>query len=240
MLSHRLKSDFCVIRRFVSLFTVSKSVQCLIFVLFIICSMPHFIVYADVSEKYKTLAKQAASLYGVNAEKRILAWRQLVDDSRGLPIVEQLTQVNDFFNQMDFVDDAVLWGKEDYWATPIEFLGKQAGDCEDFTIAKYFTLRELGVPDDKLRLVYVKALELNQHHMVLAYYHKPTSIPVLLDNLNKTLQPSSKRNDLLPIYSFNADNLWLSKEKGRGVLVGGSSRLSLWTDLNNRFDNMTN
>ncbi|WP_330221510.1 transglutaminase-like cysteine peptidase [Marinomonas phaeophyticola] len=142
--------------------------------------------------------------------------------------------MNDFFNQMDFVDDIIHWGKEDYWATPIEFLGTRGGDCEDFTIAKYFSLRELGVPDEKLRLVYVKALTLDQHHMVLAYYHKPTAIPVLLDNLDKTLKPANKRRDLLPIYSFNAKNLWLSKEKGRGVLVGGSSRLSLWTDLNSR------
>ncbi|RNF74514.1 sulfate adenylyltransferase [Marinomonas rhizomae] len=204
------------------------------------CFVPHFWLYADVSDKYRKLAKQAGSVYGSNAEKRILAWRKLIDNSRSLSIVDQLTQVNNFFNQMDFVDDMTLWGKEDYWATPIEFLGMQAGDCEDFTIAKYFTLRELGVPDEKLRLVYVKALKLNQHHMVLAYYHKPTSIPVLLDNLDKELKPASKRNDLLPIYSFNAENLWLSKEKGRGVLVGGSSRLSLWTDLNNRFNTMTN
>ncbi|MCS7486229.1 sulfate adenylyltransferase [Marinomonas sp. BSi20414] len=202
--------------------------------------IPHWWLYADVSDKYRKLAQQAGVTYGADAEKRILAWRKLVSESKALPITEQLALVNNFFNQMDFVDDMQLWGKEDYWATPIEFLGMRAGDCEDFTIAKYFTLRELGVPDDKLRLVYVKALTLNQHHMVLAYYHKPTSVPVLLDNLDKELKPASKRNDLLPIYSFNAENLWLSKEKGRGVLVGGSSRLSLWTDLNNRFNTMTN
>ncbi|NLQ16115.1 sulfate adenylyltransferase [Marinomonas sp. M1K-6] len=202
--------------------------------------IPHWWLYADVSDKYRTLAKQAGSTYGSDAEKRILAWRQLIEESKALPIVEQLAQVNNFFNQMDFVDDVDLWGKEDYWATPIEFLGMRAGDCEDFTIAKYFTLRELGVPDEKLRLVYVKALSLDQHHMVLAYYHKPTSVPVLLDNLDKELKPASKRNDLLPIYSFNAENLWLTKEKGRGVLVGGSSRLSLWTDLNNRLNTITN
>nr|WP_264194026.1 transglutaminase-like cysteine peptidase [Marinomonas algarum] len=208
--------------------------------LLILCSLPPLWLYADVSPKYKKLAAQVAKIYGANAEKRILAWRKLIDDTKAMPIIDQLTQVNRFFNQMEFVDDIQLWKQEDYWATPIEFLGMQAGDCEDFTIAKYFTLREMGVPDEKLRLVYVKALTLNQHHMVLAYYHKPTSIPVLLDNLDKELKPASKRNDLLPIYSFNAESLWLSKEKGRGVLVGGSSRLSLWTDLNDRFNTMTN
>jgi predicted transglutaminase-like cysteine proteinase len=240
MQSLSLTSSFAVRKRFGSFFSYLRSRKRLVCVLLIMCFVPHWWLYADVSDKYRKLAKQAGTVYGAGAEKRILAWRKLIDDSRSLPIVDQLTQVNNFFNQMDFVDDMTLWGKEDYWATPIEFLGMQAGDCEDFTIAKYFTLRELGVPDEKLRLVYVKALKLNQHHMVLAYYHKPTSVPVLLDNLDKELKPASKRNDLLPIYSFNAENLWLSKEKGRGVLVGGSSRLSLWTDLNNRFNTMTN
>ena len=213
-------------KRFDSFFSFLSSAKRFVCVLLIMCFMPQLWLYADVSEKYRTLAKETGVIYGFGAEKRILAWRRLVDESTSLSIVDQLTQVNNFFNQMDFVDDITLWGKEDYWATPIEFLGMQAGDCEDFTIAKYFTLRELGVPDEQLRLVYVKSLTLNQHHMVLAYYHKPTSIPVLLDNLDKELKPASKRNDLLPIYSFNAENLWLSKEKGRGELVGGSSRLS--------------
>ena len=240
MQSQSLRSNLPLKKRFQSFFLLSGHGRRCLCVLLIVCFMPHLWLYADVSDKYRKLAKQAETVYGAGAEKRILAWRQLIGESHFLPIVEQLTVVNNFFNQMEFIDDTTLWGKEDYWATPIEFLGMQAGDCEDFTIAKYFTLRELGVPDEKLRLVYVKSLKLNQHHMVLAYYHKPTSVPVLLDNLDKELKPAIKRNDLLPIYSFNAENMWLSKEKGRGVLVGGSSRLSLWTDLNNRFNTMKN
>lgn len=229
-----------MMRRFNSFLPWFKSTRQYVVVLFFVLFIPQWLLHADVSDKYKKLAKQAADVYGEGAEKRILAWRKLIDASKALTVVDKLTQVNSFFNQMAFVDDIDLWHKEDYWATPIEFLGMQAGDCEDFTIAKYFALRELGVPDEKLRLVYVKSLTLNQHHMVVAYYHKPTSIPVLLDNIDKELKPASKRNDLLPIYSFNAENLWLSKEKGRGVLVGGSSRLSLWTDLNDRLNTITN
>jgi len=189
---------------------------------------------ADISDKDAQLARKVALKYGSEAEKRVIAWRKVINRVKGGTDLEKLVAVNDFFNQMDFVDDIEHWGKNDYWATPIEFLGTRGGDCEDFTIAKYFSLRELGVPDEKLRLVYVKALKLDQHHMVLAYYHKLTGVPVLLDNLDKQLKPASKRRDLLPIYSFNAKNLWLSKAKGRGVLVGGSSKLSLWTDLNSR------
>ena len=240
MQSLSLLSKLEMKKRFGSFFSFFKSTKRFVCVLLIVVSIPHWWLYADVTDKYRKLAKQAGTVYGDDAEKRILAWRKLISESRSLPIQEQLAVVNRFFNQMDFVNDIDLWAREDYWATPIVFLGMRAGDGEDFTIAKYFTLRELCVPDDKLRLVYVKALSLTQHHIVLAYYHKPTSVPVLLDNIDKELKPASKRNDLLPIYSFNAENLWLSKEKGRGVLVGGSSRLSLWTDLNDRFNTMTN
>ncbi|MCF7494364.1 transglutaminase-like cysteine peptidase [Vibrio sp. L5-1] len=173
--------------------------------------------------------------YGERAGKRVATWRSNMTSYEGLSETEKLDSVNRFFNQMYFVDDNILWGKNDYWATPLEFLGSNAGDCEDFTIAKYFSLLELGVPDKKLRLVYVKALELNQFHMVLAYYSTPSAEPLILDNLNPEIKRGSKRGDLRPIYSFNGKNLWLIKSAaGSGKLAGKSSRLSLWNDLRSR------
>ncbi|MFT6898749.1 MAG: hypothetical protein ACJA13_003175, partial [Paraglaciecola sp.] len=102
------------------------------------------------------------------------------------------------------------------------------------SIAKYFTLLELGVPDEKMRITMVQAVELNQYHMVLAYYATPGSIPLILDNLDTTIKPANKRDDLIPVYSFNGAQLWLNKEKGRGVLSGNSSRLKRWRDLRQR------
>ena len=64
--------------------------------------------------------------------------------------------------------------------------------------------------------MYVKALKLNQLHMVVAYYPKPSAIPLILDNLKSDLLPASQRKDLLPIYSFNGSKLWLMKQKGQG------------------------
>lgn len=171
--------------------------------------------------------------YGDRAGRRVETWRQKMSVYASLNDREKLTRVNDFFNQLYFVDDDQLWGQKDYWATPLEFLGSNAGDCEDFTIAKYFSLLELGVSDKKLRLVYVKAIDLNQFHMVLAYYSTPSSEPILLDNINPEIKLASQRRDLLPIYSFNGQNLWLMKSK-QGQLAGKSSRLSLWNDLRAR------
>ncbi|WP_158174450.1 transglutaminase-like cysteine peptidase [Grimontia hollisae] len=201
--------------------------------LFFIFLLPSIVTLALGSTDTQWVNKVAA-FYGERAGKRVATWRNLVAQSAALSEREKLAVVNNFFNQLYFVDDIDLWGKKDYWATPLEFLGSAAGDCEDFSIAKYFTLRELGIDDKKLRLVYVNAIKLNQFHMVVAYYPTPSSEPVLLDNLDPEIKKASKRQDLLPVYSFNGSRLWLMKERGKGELAGKSSRLGLWNDLRTR------
>tara|TARA_R110002074_G_scaffold145034_2_gene293426 strand:- start:55555 stop:56166 length:612 start_codon:yes stop_codon:yes gene_type:complete len=176
--------------------------------------------------------------YGVEASNRILSWQSLIKSAQHLTEQEKLKRVNDFFNQqIEFVDDDYLWGLNDYWATPVETLAKGAGDCEDYSIAKYFTLRELGIPDSKMRITYVKAVELNQAHMVLTFFETPRSVPLVLDNLIPLIKSASKRPDLLPVYSFNGSGLWLAKTRGLGKRIGGSSRLSMWEKLKGRMLN---
>lgn len=172
--------------------------------------------------------------YGAPAVKRVQDWQKLMLENRDKSESEKLGMVNNFFNQLRFTTDLKLWGKVDYWATPIEAMGKGAADCEDYSIAKYFTLRELGVPDSKMRIMYVKALSLNQAHMVLTYYPTPDAVPLVLDNLNKRILPASMRSDLAPVYSFNGDGLWLAKSRNRGLRVGTSERINLWQDLKAR------
>ncbi|MBL1378146.1 transglutaminase-like cysteine peptidase [Zobellella iuensis] len=176
--------------------------------------------------------------YGEPAARRTQHWRQLIREgqSAGWSEQEALSRVNLFFNRQLFIDDIKLWGKDDYWTTPLEFLGAGGGDCEDFSIAKYFSLLELGIDDAKLRLVYVKALRLNQFHMVVAYYPTPNAIPLILDNLEFSIRAATERTDLEPIYSFNGQHLWLMRARGQGELAGESSRLSLWNELRGRVD----
>ncbi len=166
------------------------------------------------------------------ARQRVENWQTLMRESTDLPEKEKLAVVNDFFNSnVLFVDDIVLWGKEDYWATPIEMLSIGGGDCEDYSIAKYFTLKQIGVDEDKLRITYVKAVNLDQAHMVLTYFETKRSAPLVLDNLINEIKPASRRQDLIPVYSFNGTGLWLAKSRGEGQRVGDASRLSLWGDL---------
>jgi len=148
--------------------------------------------------------------YSPEAYRRGLALNKLLDSLKNKPVDIQLKEVNQFFNQFEYAEDIDQWGEKDYWATPEEFIGTHHGDCEDFVVAKYFSLRKLGVPDNKLYLTYVKALEQNVAHMVLSYFEMPSSIPLVLDNYNPRILHASKRKDLLPIYSFNANSLFLS------------------------------
>ncbi|MCY1270793.1 Bacterial transglutaminase-like cysteine proteinase BTLCP [compost metagenome] len=161
------------------------------------------------------------------AKARILAWNELIQSSVALPEAEKLGAVNRFFNrQLRFTDDSRTWRENDYWATPIEALVKGAGDCEDYSIAKYFTLRRLGIPAEKLRITYVKALRQNQAHMVLTYYKSPTADPLVLDNLIGEIRPASQRTDLLPVYAFNAEGLYTGAKR-----AGDTKKLSRWQDL---------
>jgi predicted transglutaminase-like cysteine proteinase len=175
--------------------------------------------------------------YGDKARARVEDWQQLLNTTRDLDEAEKLRQVNSFFNRITFLSDQEHWGQEDYWATPLEMLATNGGDCEDYSIAKYFTLKTLGVDQDKLRITYVKALRLNQAHMVLAYYATPDADPLILDNLTNDILPASRRTDLYPVYSFNGDGLWLSKQRGLGRRVGDADKLSNWKTMNERFLN---
>ena len=175
--------------------------------------------------------EQAEKQYGPGARKRLLAWQELLRTDRTDNDRAKIERVNRFFNRLNFVDDALHWHKADYWATPVEFLASEGGDCEDFAIAKYFTLLDHGIDEHKLTLTYVKALKLNQAHMVLTYYPSPKAEPLVLDNLVEAILPSSERTDLLPVYSLNGSGLWLARQRGRGKMVGDSSRLQRWQEM---------
>lgn len=183
--------------------------------------------------KLSGLAKQR---YGEDAYKNILELQQLITQLRTASEADKLKQINNFFNQkIAYAEDIDLWGSSDYWATPLESIGRQAGDCEDFSIAKYVFLKILNVPNEKLRLTYVRAEIMNldrtavRAHMVLSYYATPQSEPLILDSLVPEIMPSSSRKDLTPIFSFNDKGLWVgSSSKPKG---DAPAHLSRWRDV---------
>lgn len=145
---------------------------------------------------------------------------------------QRLSAINSYLNRrIEFHEDIDVWGKVDFWASPLEALDKGRGDCEDYAIAKYLSLIAAGTPVAKLRMVYVRASVGGRSlaHMVLAYYAEPGAEPLILDNLIADVRPASQRPDLQPVFSFNGEGLW----QGVGATSAGDPlvRLSQWREL---------
>jgi predicted transglutaminase-like cysteine proteinase len=179
--------------------------------------------------------QRAALAQGPLATTGVRALQPLLAAAVGQDDLQRLGTLNEFFNRrIVFTPDTEAWGQMDYWASPLETLGKGRGDCEDYVIAKYFSLLAAGVPVAKLRLVYVRAIiggpgGAVQAHMVLAYYAAPGAEPLILDNLIGEIRPASRRPDLEPVFSFNSDGLW----QGTGAQSAGDpvARLSRWREV---------
>ncbi len=187
------------------------------------------------SSRYTIDKKHLTSIekeYGLQAKKRVISLIELLNKEQSKTERQKLKAVNDFFNAINFESDLKIWHKEDYWASRTEFLGKADGDCEDYVIAKYFTLMQLGIPTKKLYLTYVKAIKYRQSHMVLSYYPTDEKVPLILDNINKNILPATQRTDLRPIFNFNVEKIYLAKQRGLGKVVPGSQmHLDKWTQL---------
>lgn len=188
------------------------------------------------NEYVLALLEKVRQRYSEEAAQHLTQLRELTAQLTGASELTKVSMINDFTNQhVQFVDDIDLWGMEDYWATPLETLGRGAGDCEDFSIAKYMLLKKLGIAQDKLRITYVKARMPSGNiraHMVLAYYATPGSDPLILDNLSRELQVASRRKDLYPIFSFNDQGLFVANNPQ--VRAGSPTNISKWRDVLNR------
>ena len=128
---------------------------------------------------------------------------------RGKPKDVQIEEVNNFANQRTYITDPRNWGEDDYWATPGEFIAK-FGDCEDYAIIKYLSLRNLGFTDDELRLVAVKDLNLKVGHAVLVVFFKGKVL--LLDNQIKKVVDTSIVHHYEPVFSINQTYWWRHRQ----------------------------
>ena len=146
--------------------------------------------------------------------KRLAKYEEVRNKARNLDINKKLTQINLFINGSLAEFDNASMGIDDYWMTPKEFFIKGHGDCEDYVIAKYFTLLELGVKKENLYPAIVKVQGSASLHLVLLYVEDKNKSPLVLDNLSFKILPFSKRTDLTPIAAFNQiDSYTLTREK---------------------------
>jgi len=159
------------------------------------------------------LALAASGLWsGVTIAQSALTWDALVADTRAQGLFETLEKVNRRINAFREADDRDTWRRTDYWATPQELIGRGAGDCEDFAIAKYFLLRADGIAPDRLRLmvarVYNPRGSMIESHLVLLYQATDDTEPLVLDNLRGDIVRLSERPDLFPLAKFDTQSYW--------------------------------
>ena len=204
-------------------------------------SFLHYASSTDTSALRINFEKFEAYYFSFSSpNKRLLTlWRAVLDDdqqSRG-DHRTWLAQVNSFAHRhFTYAEDKLQFGKEDYWASPAELLSSGLGDCEDWAIFSYISLRHMGIPEHQMRLVYVRAAiggpysGISQAHMVLAYYPEGADEPLVIDSLINDILPASQRTDLTPVFSFNADGLWVGTG-GQKSRQSSSARLSHWREV---------
>lgn len=204
------------------------------------------VMAVEIVEFSPGLLRYVAARWGSSAPDRLYDWRnelrQHAAKQRGAvpsesETLRDLEDFNWYWNNVQYYTDARHWGGEDYWATPVETLASEGADCEDYAIAKYFSLKALGVPVQNLRITYVRALRWNLPHMVLAYYPSPDADPYILDNLSRSVSRASERTDLVPVYSFNDEDLWSAGATSAG---GKASQIRLWRGLLDKMEKERN
>ena len=140
-----------------------------------------------------------------------VTWDEFRATAQGKSSLDLLRHVNAFWNTWPYREDIENWGKPDYWAIPAEFL-KKSGDCEDYAIIKYFTLKELGIPPETMRIVVLRDTIRNLAHAVLVVYMNDNAY--VLDNLSNAVLSHTRFKHYSPQYSVNEFGRW-AHLKGR-------------------------
>ena len=170
--------------------------------------LPRFQKWNDVLQRHRTEKVNTGRLCTGGAEDICAGptWLAFLDRLETDAISEQLIQVNRYVNEIQYMQDVANWGESDRWAAPAEFFAK-GGDCEDYAIAKYFLLRELGVPPEQLKIVVLHDRRRRQTHAVLTVTREHRTL--VLDNLRDRIVPWRELDHYLPIYSLNERSAWL-------------------------------
>ncbi|WP_418187162.1 transglutaminase-like cysteine peptidase [Aliarcobacter lanthieri] len=207
------------------------------FIVFLIFSINLFAYEFKLNEKdikFINNSKQKTAIL-----KRLEKYKEFKIKAKNLDIDKKLSQTNFFINRTLPEFDSKSSGIDDYWMTPKEFFFKGFGDCEDYAIAKYFTLLELGVKKDDLYLAIVSVKGSPGTHMVLLYIKDKNSSALVLDNLSFKVLPFYKRTDLTPIVAFNEiDSYQFSKDKFTQKAIIDWQNDNKWEKILNRIYNL--
>lgn len=155
-----------------------------------------------------------------NAGYQIQNWRASLAPFKGMPLKAMASRVNEIVNSQPYIVDDRNWGRSDYWANPVEFFTR-GGDCEDFAIAKYASLRMLGVPEERLRLAIVHDMVKDIPHAILIVYSDEGAL--VLDNQVSKVKRADRVTRYKPIFSINRQAWWLHTTTGKPASVIASA-----------------
>ena len=170
---------------------------------------------------------------------RLAKYENMKSEIKNYELIKKLSYVNTFMNKTFPAQDISSQSTIDYWATPKEFLLEGHGDCEDYAIAKYFTLIEIGIPKEKLYFAVVDIKGERNSHMVLLYLEDKKSVPLVLDNLSSLVIPFTKRPNLIPKFAFNEiDSYKFTPERFTEKVKINWGKENKWDKLLNRVYNL--
>ncbi|MBL4895160.1 MAG: transglutaminase-like cysteine peptidase, partial [Emcibacter sp.] len=135
-------------------------------------------------------------------------WLDLLDFLKDKPADRQIAEINIHMNKAPYITDIINWGVSDYWASLRQFF-KKDGDCEDYAIAKYMSLKKLGFDADMMRIVVVQDTNLDIPHAVLVVSLNGTRL--ILDNQISYVAKEKAVLHYRPYYSINEKAWWLHR-----------------------------
>ncbi len=168
--------------------------------------------WANMLSKYQNEEQSGRTYCSKESRKNcnnINEWKNFIkEQSNYNDKFEALTAVNRYINSFRYISDNKEWGQDDHWETVNQFLTK-GGDCEDFAIAKFITLRKMGFSNDDMRVLVLQNPILGSAHAVLVVYINKK--PYFLDNEIPKVVTEKDYKHYTPVYSINETNWWRYK-----------------------------
>lgn len=178
--------------------------------------------------QWQRILKSDVSETNNSQDKNVTAWKDFTQSIQGQPKLRQMMRVNIWFEKFNYKQDNLVYNQDDYWTTPVEFLTK-GGDCEDYAIIKYMTLRHLGFPAKAMKIAMVYDAYSGTDHSFLVVEND--GVEYVLDTREKLVVERYMKNRYKPHYAFNEDNVWIynsptmvqtMRKDGSGTVLPGN------------------